>query len=115
MFAVVLILLLALLLFGVGFAVHVLWWIALAVLVLWLLGWAFGAAGGGWQSPPVVRALVEPVPVRGQIPYGPLLLNVSSNLNSYGALKRGQVSNTPDTRLYLYCPPLTPTLDERRE
>ena len=46
MFAVVLILLLALLLFGVGFAVHVLWWIALAVLVLWLLGWAFGAAEG---------------------------------------------------------------------
>ncbi len=47
MFAVVLILLLALLLFGVGFAVHVLWWIALAVLVLWLLGWAFGAAEAG--------------------------------------------------------------------
>lgn len=36
-----------LLLFGAGFALHVLWWIALAALVLWLIGWLFGAAEGG--------------------------------------------------------------------
>jgi hypothetical protein len=41
-------LLLALILGGLGFAVHVLWWIALIVLVLWLLGFFFtGAASGG--------------------------------------------------------------------
>ncbi|WP_327064931.1 hydrophobic protein [Kitasatospora sp. NBC_01250] len=35
------VLLLALVLGGLGFAVHVLWWIALVVLVLWLLGFVF--------------------------------------------------------------------------
>ena len=30
--------LLALLLFGLGFAMHALWWIAIIVLILWLLG-----------------------------------------------------------------------------
>jgi hypothetical protein len=35
---IVAVLLLAVLLFGIGFALHVLWWIALIVLVLWLLG-----------------------------------------------------------------------------
>jgi hypothetical protein len=38
MVAVLLVLLLALILFGAGFALKILWWIALAVLVLWLLG-----------------------------------------------------------------------------
>jgi hypothetical protein len=47
MFAVVLVLLLALILGGLGFAVHVLWWIALIVLLVWLIGWAFGAADAG--------------------------------------------------------------------
>ena len=42
------VLLLALILGGLGFAVHVLWWIALIVLVLWLLGFFLtGAASGG--------------------------------------------------------------------
>src|SRR5215470_16368856 len=42
------VLVLALILGGLGFAVHVLWWIALIVLVLWLLGFFFtGAASGG--------------------------------------------------------------------
>jgi hypothetical protein len=36
-----------LLLFGAGFALHFLWWIALAALALWLIGWVFGAAEGG--------------------------------------------------------------------
>ncbi|MCO5970261.1 MULTISPECIES: hydrophobic protein [Actinoallomurus] len=40
------VLVLALLLGGLGFAVHVLWWIALVVLVLWLLGFLFRAGEG---------------------------------------------------------------------
>jgi len=43
---IIAVLLLALILFGVGFAVHVLWWIALIVLALWLLGFLFRSAGG---------------------------------------------------------------------
>ena len=35
---ILLVLLLAIILGGLGFAIHVLWWIALAVLVLWLIG-----------------------------------------------------------------------------
>jgi len=44
---VLLVLLLALLLGGLGFAVHILWWIALVVLVIWALGFAGGAGPGG--------------------------------------------------------------------
>lgn len=47
MLLILAVLLLALILFGVGFAVHVLWWIALIVLVIWLLGFLFRAAEGG--------------------------------------------------------------------
>jgi hypothetical protein len=47
--AILLVLLLALILGGAGFAVHVLWWIALAVLVVWLLGFAMrGSSGSRW-------------------------------------------------------------------
>jgi hypothetical protein len=42
-----LVLLLALILFGAGFALKALWWIALIVLVVWLLGFMFRAAEGG--------------------------------------------------------------------
>jgi hypothetical protein len=41
------VLLIALILGGLGFAVHVLWWIALAVFVIWLLGWVVGQGEGG--------------------------------------------------------------------
>lgn len=41
---VLLVLLLALILGGLGFAVHVLWWIALVVFVAWLIG--FGVSRG---------------------------------------------------------------------
>ncbi|OAR22758.1 hydrophobic protein [Streptomyces sp. ERV7] len=42
------VLLLALLLFGAGFALQVLWWVAVVVLVLWLVGFvARPAAGSG--------------------------------------------------------------------
>jgi hypothetical protein len=49
MVLVIAVLLIALILGGLGFAVHVLWWIALIVLALWLLGFVFRAAetGGG--------------------------------------------------------------------
>ncbi|TMF15879.1 MAG: hydrophobic protein [Chloroflexi bacterium] len=35
-------------LFGVGFALHVLWWIALIALAFWLLGLLFRPGGGRW-------------------------------------------------------------------
>jgi hypothetical protein len=43
------VLILALILGGLGFAVHVLWWIALIILVLWVLGFFLrgGAAATG--------------------------------------------------------------------
>jgi hypothetical protein len=46
---VLLVLLLALVLGGLGFAVHVLWWIALIVFVAWLIGFGVssGSAAGG--------------------------------------------------------------------
>ncbi|GAA4987746.1 hypothetical protein GCM10023205_68240 [Yinghuangia aomiensis] len=48
MVVLLLILLGILVLFGVGFAVHVLWWVAVAALVLWLLGFLVrGASGSG--------------------------------------------------------------------
>ncbi len=43
---VVLVLILALILGGLGFAVHVLWWLALIVLALWLLGFVFRSGTG---------------------------------------------------------------------
>jgi len=46
---VLLVLLLALVLGGLGFAVHILWWIALIVLAIWLIGFFVrGAEGARW-------------------------------------------------------------------
>jgi hypothetical protein len=49
---ILLVLLLAIILGGLGFAIHILWWIALVVLVLWLLGFLVrmgeGAGRGRW-------------------------------------------------------------------
>ncbi|KNB54298.1 hypothetical protein [Streptomyces caatingaensis] len=42
------VLILAIILFGFGFAVKVLWWVALAVLVIWLLGFLVRSGGGRW-------------------------------------------------------------------
>jgi hypothetical protein len=44
---ILLVLLLALILGGLGFAIHVLWWIALVILALWLLGFLVRTAEGG--------------------------------------------------------------------
>jgi len=52
MVLILLVLLLAILLGAVGFAIHLLWWIALVVLVLWLLGFLVrlgeGSSRGRW-------------------------------------------------------------------
>jgi hypothetical protein len=46
MVPLLLVLLLALLLFGAGFAVKALWWIAVIVLVVWALGFVMRPAAG---------------------------------------------------------------------
>ena len=43
---IVVVLLLAVLLFGLGFALHILWWFALILLVLWLLGFVLRGSEG---------------------------------------------------------------------
>ena len=44
---ILLVLLLALILGGLGFAIHILWWIALVVLVIWLVGFMVRVGEGG--------------------------------------------------------------------
>ena len=41
MILILAVLLLAIILGGLGFLLHVLWWIAIVVLVIWLLGFLF--------------------------------------------------------------------------
>jgi hypothetical protein len=43
-----LVLLLIAILFGIGFAVKALLWVALALLAIWLIGFAFRPTGGRW-------------------------------------------------------------------
>jgi len=50
MAVVLLVLLLALILGGLGFAIHVLWWIALAVLVVWGIGFLVRVGEGTTRS-----------------------------------------------------------------
>ena len=46
---IIAVLLLALILGGIGFAVHALWWIALVLLVVWIVGFFVrGAEGARW-------------------------------------------------------------------
>jgi hypothetical protein len=47
---ILLVLLLAIILGGLGFAIHVLWWIALAVLVIWLAGFLLRAGEGAGRA-----------------------------------------------------------------
>ncbi|MER7108127.1 MULTISPECIES: hypothetical protein [Streptomyces] len=47
MVPLLLVLLLALILFGAGFALKVLWWVAAIVLVVWLVGFLVRPAGHG--------------------------------------------------------------------
>jgi hypothetical protein len=46
--ALLVFLLLVALLFGLGVAVHILWWIAIIALIVWLVGFAFRPRGGRW-------------------------------------------------------------------
>ncbi len=48
MLPVLLLALLALILFGVGFTVHVLWWVALALAVIWVIGFVARPHGRRW-------------------------------------------------------------------
>lgn len=52
MVPLLLVLLLILILAGAGFVVKILWWVAIAVLVLWLVGFVArpksGSGGGRW-------------------------------------------------------------------
>jgi hypothetical protein len=48
MLALIAVLLLAALLFGVGFAAHLLWIIAAIVLVVWLIGFIARSADAAW-------------------------------------------------------------------
>ena len=41
MAALLIALLIVIILFGVGFSLHILWWIAVVALVIWLLGFLF--------------------------------------------------------------------------
>ena len=47
---ILLVLLLAVILGGLGFAVHVLWWIALVVLAIWLIGFLVRIGEGTGRS-----------------------------------------------------------------
>ncbi|GGS34871.1 hypothetical protein Snoj_00400 [Streptomyces nojiriensis] len=47
MVPLLLVLLLVLILVGAGFALKILWWVAIAVLVLWLIGFVARPARGG--------------------------------------------------------------------
>ena len=38
----IVLLILALIVFGVGFAVHLLWWLLIVLLVIAVIGWLFG-------------------------------------------------------------------------
>jgi hypothetical protein len=44
------VLLLAIILGGLGFAIHVLWWIAIVVFVIWIIGFLVRSAEGGGRS-----------------------------------------------------------------
>ncbi len=44
--ALILLAVLAVALFGVGFTIHVLWWIAIAVAIVWLAGFVVRPGGG---------------------------------------------------------------------
>jgi hypothetical protein len=50
MAALLVVLLLALILFGAGFALKALWWVAVIVLVVWLLGFVVRPAGHGGRK-----------------------------------------------------------------
>jgi hypothetical protein len=49
MIPLLLVLLLALILFGAGFALKILWWVAVVVLVVWIVGFVARPKGGSYR------------------------------------------------------------------
>jgi len=47
---VLLVLLIALILGGLGFAIKALWWVAIVFFIFWLAGFAFRSGEGRWYS-----------------------------------------------------------------
>jgi hypothetical protein len=50
MLAVILVALLAIILFGVGSDLHILWWIAITLATVWLIGSSMHPGGRRWFS-----------------------------------------------------------------
>jgi hypothetical protein len=50
MIALIVLLLLLAIFGGLGFAVHVLWFVLIALVILWLLGWFIGGAGSAFSA-----------------------------------------------------------------
>jgi hypothetical protein len=50
MIALIVLLLLLAIFGGLGFAVHVLWFVLIALVILWLIGWFVGASGSAFGS-----------------------------------------------------------------
>jgi hypothetical protein len=48
MLVAILLLLLIAVLFGIGFAAHALFWVAIILLAVWLIGWLARPAGRRW-------------------------------------------------------------------
>ena len=87
---ILLVLLLALILGGLGFAIHLLWWIALIVLVVWLLGFLLRVGEGGsrsrWYRWLQAAAVGGPAPVYGPVPgSGRAAASASSTLSYSGS------------------------------
>ena len=82
MFLILAVLLIALILGGLGFAIHILWWLALIVLVLWLLGFLFPRRLGGGLT----RTLVS------------LVAALSQQWSPLAAEPIGRVTEPPDAQ-----------------
>ena len=62
---ILIVLLLALLLGGLGFAIHILWWIALIVLVVWCFGFSRSGLGEAHIAKPLVPLVIARPPSPG--------------------------------------------------
>ena len=60
----IVLLILALIIFGVGFAVHLLWWLLIVLLVIANLGLLFGRRARGWHASTPACATEKRVPNR---------------------------------------------------
>ncbi len=88
--ALILLVLLALLFFGLGFALHALWIVAVILFVAWIIGWAFaganrqdlaGSGTGAGRAPACDSGLRQPVVPLPQVGFW-LGLSPSSHLSN---------------------------------